>query len=152
MNIERLRKELEIDEGVEYKIYEDHLGLPTCGIGHLILKTDPEYGQPINTPVSEERVNELFEKDIAVVIKDCETVFGDHWEELPEEAQLIIANMLFNMGLTRFLKFLKFIAAIKAYDYLEAAKQMVDSRWYKQVGKRSVRLVERMRSLDTGSL
>ena len=47
MNIEKLRKELEIDEGVKYEIYLDHLGLPTFGIGHLVTKSDPEFGEPV---------------------------------------------------------------------------------------------------------
>ena len=37
MNIERVQKQLEIDEGVVYEIYTDHLGYPTLGIGHLIV-------------------------------------------------------------------------------------------------------------------
>ena len=36
MNIEALREQLKIDEGVKYEIYKDHLGYPTFGIGHLI--------------------------------------------------------------------------------------------------------------------
>ena len=56
MNIERLREQLEIDEGVKYEIYKDHLGYPTFGIGHLILDSDAEHGQDTGTAVSEERV------------------------------------------------------------------------------------------------
>ena len=41
MNIQQLREQLEIDEGVKYDIYLAHLGLPTFGIGHLVTKTDP---------------------------------------------------------------------------------------------------------------
>ena len=52
MNIEQLRKELEVDEGVKYEIYNDHLGYPTFGIGHLVRDTDPEHGKEIGTPVS----------------------------------------------------------------------------------------------------
>ena len=36
MDTEKLRKQLEIDEGVKYEIYNDHLGYPTFGIGHLV--------------------------------------------------------------------------------------------------------------------
>ena len=42
MNLEKLRAQLEIDEGVKYEIYNDHLGYPTFGVGHLVLETDPE--------------------------------------------------------------------------------------------------------------
>ena len=44
MNLSELRAELEIDEGVKYEIYLDHLGCPTFGIGHLITFEDDVYG------------------------------------------------------------------------------------------------------------
>ena len=46
MNIERLQKQLEIDEGVKYEVYLDHLGLPTCGIGHLLTKEENDQERP----------------------------------------------------------------------------------------------------------
>ena len=54
MNIEQLREELKIDEGVKYEIYLDHLGLPTFGIGHLITEDDAEHGQEVGTAVTED--------------------------------------------------------------------------------------------------
>ena len=104
MNLEQLRKQLEIDEGVKYEIYLDHLGLPTFGIGHLVIKTDAESGQDVGTSISEERVRECFEADVLSVIKDCNKLY-ENFDELPEEVQQIIANMMFNMGLTRLRKF-----------------------------------------------
>ena len=53
MNKERVFEQLKIDEGVKYEIYRDHLGYPTFGVGHLIVKDDPEYGLPEGTEVSE---------------------------------------------------------------------------------------------------
>jgi lysozyme len=146
MNLEQLREEIAADEGVKYEIYLDHLGLPTFGIGHLVLDTDPEHGQEVGTPVSEDRVNECFDKDVEVVLADCEKLYPD-FEELPEEAQLIIANMMFNMGRPRLSKFKGMKAGVDARDWNEAADQMVDSRWYKQVTNRADRLVQRMRAL-----
>ena len=51
MNIQRLREQLIIDEGVKYEVYNDHLGYPTFGIGHLITETDEEYGKSVGTLV-----------------------------------------------------------------------------------------------------
>ncbi|MEK9696347.1 MAG: hypothetical protein VW270_11310 [Candidatus Poseidoniales archaeon] len=146
MNLEQLREELKIDEGVKYEIYLDHLGLPTFGIGHLVLESDPEHGEPVGTPVSEDRVNECFDKDVEVVLGDCRQLYDDY-DELPEEVQLIIANMMFNMGRPRLSKFKGMKAGVDALDWNEAADQMVDSRWYKQVTNRADRLVQRMRAL-----
>ena len=61
MNIDQLRDTLKIDEGVKYEIYNDHLGYPTFGIGHLVVESDEEHGKPVGTPVSEDRVNSVFE-------------------------------------------------------------------------------------------
>ena len=146
MNIEQLRKELEVDEGVKYEIYNDHLGYPTFGIGHLVRDTDPEHGQEIGTPVSEDRVIEAFNKDVESVLNDCTILYGD-FSKLPEEAQLIIANMMFNLGRPRLSKFKGMKAGVDAQDWNKAADEMIDSNWYRQVPNRAGRLVKRMRPL-----
>ena len=143
---DRLREELKIDEGCKYEVYLDHLGLPTFGIGHLITEKDPEHQMGIGTPVDEIRVNEAFEQDVHVTIGECQKLFDD-WDELPETARLITANMMFNMGRPRLSKFKKMIQAIKDKDLLEAAEQKQDSRWYKQVTNRADRLISRMRAI-----
>ena len=148
MNIQQLRKQLEIDEGVKYVIYLDHLGLPTFGIGHLVTKTDPESGQAVGTTVSRERVAECFENDLDGVIKDCNKLYYN-FEDLPEEVQQIIANMMFNMGRTRLSKFKGMKRGIDSLNWNQAADEMVDSRWYRQVTNRAQRLVERMRAVGT---
>lgn len=146
MNLEQLRQEIEIDEGVKYEIYLDHLGLPTCGIGHLIVEGDEEYGQEVGTAVSEERVAELFDQDVQITIGECEKLY-EGFSELPEEVQHILANMMFNMGRPRLSGFKKFNAAVEAGEWEEAAEEMIDSRWYRQVTNRADRLVARMRAV-----
>ena len=146
MDIRQLRKELEVDEGVKYEIYKDHLGYPTFGIGHLVIDSDPEYGQEVGTPVSEDRVIETFDNDVQVVLADCERLYND-FNVLPEEVQLIIANMMFNMGRPRLSKFKGMKAGVDAQDWNKAADEMIDSNWYKQVPNRAGRLVKRMRAL-----
>ena len=144
--IDRLREELKIDEGCKYEVYLDHLGLPTFGIGHLITKDDPEYQMGMGTPIDEIRVNEVFEQDINVTIGECRRLFDD-WDKLPQEVQLITANMMFNMGRPRLSKFKGMKRGVDAKDWNKAADEMVDSRWYKQVTNRAQRLVDRMRAV-----
>ena len=146
MNIEQLRKELEVDEGVKYEIYNDHLGYPTFGIGHLVRDTDPEAGAALGTPVSEDRVIEAFSQDVETVLSDCNILYDD-FGDLPEEAQLIIANMMFNLGRPRLSKFKGMKAGVDARDWKKAADEMVDSAWYRQVPNRAGRLVTRMKAL-----
>jgi lysozyme len=150
MNIGKLQKELERDEGVKYEVYLDHLGYPTFGIGHLITDDDFEYGAGVGTEVTDGRVKEAFSSDIETVLSDCERLYED-FRDLPEEAQLIIANMMFNMGYTRLSKFRGMKRGVDARDWTAAADEMVDSRWYKQVTNRADRLVMRMRNINWGS-
>ena len=146
MDIEKLRKQLEIDEGVKYEIYNDHLGFATFGIGHLVIPSDEEHGKPLGTRVSEERVRECFDRDVQSVLRDCKLLYKD-FDELPEEVQQIVANMMFNMGYGRLSKFKGMKAGVDAKDWDKAADEMVDSRWYKQVTNRAQRLVDRMRAV-----
>ena len=146
MNIEQLREQLEVDEGCVYEIYNDHLGYPTFGIGHLVTESDPEQGQSLGTTVSSERVAEAFESDIQSVLRDCNVLYSD-FHNLPEEAQQVIANMMFNLGRPRLSKFAGMKRGVDARDWNAAADEMVDSNWYRQVTNRADRLVERIRAL-----
>ena len=146
MNVDKLREQLKIDEGCVYKIYNDHLGYPTFGIGHLVTESDPENGQTLGTAVSEDRVTEAFESDIQGVLRDCDILYPD-FSNLPEEAQQVIANMMFNMGRTRLSKFKGMKRGVDSRDWNAAADEMVDSTWYRQVTNRADRLVERVRAL-----
>ena len=146
MNIEQLREQLTIDEGKVNEIYKDHLGYPTFGIGHLVLESDPEYGQEVGTPVSEERVIECFDNDVHTVIEDCKKLH-EGWDDYPEEVRQVVANMMFNMGLTRLSKFRKHNAALQCGDWKEAAVEGRDSRWHKQVTNRAERLMVRLEEL-----
>jgi len=146
VDIEQLRETLKVDEGIKYEIYKDHLGYPTFGIGHLIVESDQEYGEPVGTGVHLNRVNEAFDEDVSVMIDEAKKLFPD-LEDLPEEAQQVIVNMTFNMGRPRLSKFKKFIAGVNAGDWEKAAVEMMDSRWAKQVGSRAERLRNRIRAL-----
>lgn len=146
MHVDKLRHELEIDEGRVDEIYLDHLGFPTFGIGHLITESDAEDGLPVGTAISSQRVEAVFEEDVELVCDDCIHLFPNFFD-LPEAAQLVIANMMFNMGRTRLSKFLKFIAAVNENNWMEASAEMKDSRWYNQVTKRAQRLRDRIEAL-----
>jgi len=137
--IEKLKDQLKIDEGVKYEIYEDHLGYATFGIGHLITDKDPEYGWPVGTKVSEERVNEVFKTDVQKFIRETQKVFPDLINK-PDNIQVVLVNMCFNLGAPRLSKFKKFIDAINDEQWIEAAIEMMDSRWANQVGPRAERL------------
>tara|TARA_A100001037_G_C15090935_1_gene609037 strand:+ start:1184 stop:1627 length:444 start_codon:yes stop_codon:yes gene_type:complete len=143
MNIEKLREELKVDEGCINEIYLDHLGYHTFGIGHLITDKDKEWGDPVGTKISTKRINECFKNDIEIVFKELDRSLS-WWRELPEDIQLVLANMCFNLGITRLKKFKKFLAALSERNWELAATEMMDSRWATQVKQRAVRLQKRV--------
>jgi len=146
MDIEILKQELTEDEGCKYEIYLDHLGYKTFGIGHLCKATDSENDLEVGAEVSKDRVDECFLNDIEKVIEDC-TILYDNFFTLPDDAQLIIANMMFNLGRTRLTKFKLMKEAVDDANWIEAGIQMEDSKWAKQVPNRAERLCERMRNV-----
>ena len=145
MDRNNIFEQLKIDEGVVYEIYKDHLGYPTFGVGHLVKASDPEQGQEVGTPVSEERVKDCFEKDLDTAINECDALYQPgEFKKLPGEVQEILVNMMFNMGRTRLSKFKKMHRAILQGDWKEASKEGRDSRWYRQVTNRAERLMSRL--------
>ena len=147
MNLIKLQDEIAEDEGVKYETYRCSLGHLTGGIGHLITEWDEEvYAGPIGTKIPHQQVDDWFSRDIEITIKDCKILFGD-FNNLPEEAQLVIANMCFQLGRPRLSKFKNFIAAVKDDDWQRAADEMQDSRWYKQTTARADRLIARISKL-----
>jgi len=117
VNREAVYEQLKIDEGVVYGIYNDHLGYPTFGVGHLILEDDEEYGRPVGTAVTEERVRACFARDLSIAEGECFTLYGERvFGGLPDEVQQILVNMMFNMGRPRLSKFKKMNEAIVQKD------------------------------------
>ena len=142
----KLRLQLITDEGAVYKIYMDHLGNETFGIGHLVNPDDPEYRLPVGTVVDPRRVAEAFDYDVEWTLADCHRVFSG-WNGYPDEAQQVFANMMFNMGATRLAKFKKMIAAANEGDWEMSASEGRNSIWYSQVINRAERLMVRLESI-----
>lgn len=65
-----------------------------------------------------------------------------------KKVKSIVYNMMFNLGVPKLLKFKKMWKALENQDYAEAAKEMKDSNWYRQVGNRAKRLVKKMEALN----
>ena len=151
MNKELLKEQIKRHEGEVLEIYEDSLGYLTFGVGHLVKEDDPEYGQPAGTPVSQERVDEVYEHDFEKHVEETIHVFeskgGEDFYALPEDIQHVLINMTFNLGGTRFAKFNNMWKGVIENDWEKVAVEMEDSRWFKQVGRRSIELQEIVRSV-----
>lgn len=97
------------------------------------------YGRNLDAnPLTEDEGMFLLGNDINKVIAEVENFEWFH--ELNDVRQNVILNMVYNLGLTRFLGFRRMIDALIKGDYALAAVEMQDSKWFRQVGGRAERL------------
>jgi GH24 family phage-related lysozyme (muramidase) len=150
MNKELLKEQIKRHEGEVLEIYKDSLGYLTFGVGHLVREDDPEFGQPEGTPVTQERVDEVYEIDFDKHLEETIHLFeskgGEDFYALPENIQHVLVNMTFNLGGTRFGKFNNMWKGVVENDWEKVAVEMEDSKWFGQVGRRSVELQEMVRN------
>ena len=142
---EQIKEDLVRHEGYVTEIYLCSEGYPTFGIGHMVTENDMEHTWPVGTPVTDERILQVFHDDCKVAVADVELLV-DNLSDHPDFVSRVLVNMAFNIGRPRLSKFKNMLAAIEAKDYNLAAEEMIDSKWYRQVGRRSEELVEIMRN------
>jgi lysozyme len=138
-------------EGIQLAAYEDTLGYRTIGYGHNMEKVgskelflrlglswkDLYTGKSYLTLAQAEKI---YLADYAVAVKDAMIVFKS-FKDQPEIIQRIMVDLSFNMGRTKLSKFYATIEALNNKDYKQAAKQLLNSRWYGQVGRRSKEII-----------
>ncbi len=130
----RLHEMLIRHEGLRLKPYRDTVGKLTIGVGRNL----------DDVGITREEALMLLDNDIAKVRREVNRAF--RWfAQLNLVRKNVVLNMVFNIGLPRFRQFKKTIAAIKAKDWEEAASQMLDSRWARQVGRRARELAAMMK-------
>ena len=147
MITESLVKQIKYDEGVVLGVYKDHLGYPTCGVGHLIKETDPEYGLPDGTSISESACDNYLKQDLQIAWDECKILYQPWFKDFPQEAKEILINMMFNLGRPRLTKFKNFNKAVMRKDWKNAAVEGRDSLWHRQVTKRAERLMVRLENI-----
>lgn len=131
--IDSMREQLVIHEGLRLKPYKCTAGKLTIGIGRNIE----------DNGISMEEAYMMLDNDIARV--ESELIARFPWFcDLTPIRQGVVIDMVFNLGISRFLKFKKTIAAIGSGNYKTAAKEMLDSDWAKQVGNRAMTLAKQM--------
>ena len=94
--------------------------------------------------ITEEEALYLLKNDIRRTLKFLRTMLP-FWDELTETRKTALADMCFNLGPKGFLSFKKMLKALSEGDYERASREMLDSKWARQVGRRAEELAEMMR-------
>lgn len=135
---DKLRPQLERDEGRVNHVYFDTspLKLASFGVGHM---ADPRAGGTIPDDVIDLQLTLDIKRHAYELEVACP------WVAQLDPARLcVLINMAFNMGVPRLLKFVRMLGAVKLGRYSEAAAEMLDSAWARQVGARAHRLATQM--------
>jgi len=135
MAMDELLNQLIRHEGMRLKPYKDTVGKTTIGVGRNL----------DDVGITEEEAMMLLKRDMQVARTELLSTYPA-FNFLSDERLHAFTNMVFNMGINRFGGFKNMIAAVVVHDYSEAAKQMLDSRWAKQVGRRAIELSEQVRT------
>ena len=122
-------------EGLRLDPYLDSVGKLTIGYGRNI----------DDNGIRQNEAEYMLAGDVAEVREELNRHF-DWYSTLDTVRQAVIENMLFNMGLNKFMGFKNMIAALQLHDFQQAASEMRDSHWYQQVGTRARELVKMMRT------
>lgn len=125
-------------EGLRLKPYKCTAGKLTIGYGRNLE----------DVGITSTEADMLFERDFAVaeseVIRLCKE-YGIDTNNLIEQRFYVLTDMMFNLGYTRLSQFKKLFQALKNGLYEDAAREMMDSLWAKQVGNRAVTLYNLMK-------
>lgn len=129
INVTKLKEELKRDEGIRLKPYVDTVGKTTIGVGRNL--TD--------RGITQYEADVLLMNDINDAIHSLDMAFP-FYKTLSENRQRALVNMMFNLGMERFMKFRGMLSAIRAGDFKLAAEEALDSKWEDQVGNRAIRI------------
>lgn len=122
------------DEGCRLTEYEDSLGNPTIGFGHLVMPHDD-----LPDTITQQQAENLLQDDMDIAI-------GTLADEYPWTAALasprleVLQNMIFNLGSEKLSHFNSFLAFMKYSQWRQAHDDMLETLWAKQVKERAERL------------
>lgn len=140
MDLERqVFNDLKRHEGCVLKPYRDTVGVWTIGYGHTHGVT------ALTKPITQDKAEQYLKEDMIHAFEVARKLFPNY-SDLDKVRKSVLVNMAFNLGQTKLAKFYATIRAVKEENYVQAALQMLASKWASQVGQRSKELANRMAS------
>ena len=131
---ETLKEQIKRHEGFRRKAYKDSVGIWTIGYGRNM------QSMYITRKVAEDWLSEDISNAEYVLLSTFPYVAS-----MTQRRRDVLVNMTFNLGIEGISRFKKMWKALDDSDYERAADEMIDSKWYNQVGKRAQELEQQMR-------
>ena len=120
---QRLLDEVRTAEGLRLKAYQDSVGVWTIG-----------YGTNLQELEIDRATAETWMLDKLTECAQEATTFP-WYAGLSGARQCAIIELIYNLGLTKLRRFVRFLAAMEAADYVTARLELLDSKWRVDVGE-----------------
>ena len=133
--METLEEQLIRHEGYRQFPYKCSAGKMTVAIGRNLE----------DRGISEDEAKYLLHNDITICKQELGLLYPIV-KVVSSTRYNVLVNMCFNIGIKRLSGFKKMWQALSVGDYDEASRQMLDSKWAKQVGVRADELASIMRT------
>jgi lysozyme len=144
-------------EGFQNKVYKDRKGNKTIGIGFNLDRPGADntikslLGINYNDLLRGRKLNDkqiliLFRYDLEQAIHTAKG-FINNFDNLPKQVKIVIIDMAYNLGSGGLAEFKKMKIALERNDYRNMAKEMKNSSWFAQVGKRGPNLLNLINEL-----
>ena len=136
INMKRMREQLILHEGIVLdKPYRCTSGKLTIGVGRNL----------DDRGISEETAMQMLDEDINIVYGELLKAIPD-FDNLDETIQESLVDLAFNMGTPTMLTFKDTLAALKGQQMCIASRELLNSRYARQVGKRAETIADNIRS------
>lgn len=132
-------------EGFRAVVYDDATGRPLKPGDRLIGKATAGYGCNLHEPLSENVCGIMLAERFDAACLDLDRNIPE-WRHWPHSAGNAIAEMAYNLGIPRLMRFENMLAACRAGDWRKAAAECVDSDWARQVKGRALRIAGQFRA------
>ncbi len=132
-----LLQQIKEHEGLRLFPYKCPAGKLTIGYGHNLqdnglTKTACEF---------------ILYDDIDEAKRNLKTIFGgEFFENLPKNKKIALIDMMFNLGMVKFLTFKRFVFAVETQNWENASYEVIHSRAYEQNKKRYKKIAEQIKN------
>ncbi len=147
---------LKRNEGVRLAAYKDSLGILTIGVGFNLERLDARARCTMHginfddikagSPLTMAQVDALLDEDIAACVYSLRDLLPG-FDQYPEQAQLVLIDMRFQLGAGGLKAFKNTLGAFRAQHWKNAAAGLRSSLAYKQTTKRWERNAKALESI-----
>lgn len=127
MTPDKIKAMLVRHEGLVCHLYQCKADKTSIGVGRNLS----------DVGISEDEAMYLLNNDIKRTTEDLDKNYGA-WITFPAEARMVCIDLVFNLGITGFMKFKKTRQLMELGMWLEASEELLDSKYHIQLPSRSL--------------